>query len=375
MVLLVGNYAPDRLQSMERFGSMILQGLAAAGIAAEMITPRPVFGTFRAAGPLVGKWLAYIDKFLLFRLQLRRRLQRGDVSLVHICDHSNAMYVRWCRAQPVVVTCHDLLAVRGALGEATDCPASPTGKILQHWVLAGLRAANAVCCVSNATRADAERLLPAESKPRLRVIVLGLNFPFRPHAVEETDARLRGLPEIDLNRPFVLHVGSSMRRKNREGVLRIFARTASDWNAQLVFAGAPLTAEQRALAESLGISTRIVEIVQPDNATLQALYNGAFAFIFPSRFEGLGWPIAEAQACGCPVLCGDNAPLPEVAGAAGLIHPLEDEAGFAADLLRLREPGERERWRAAGLRNAERFSPSCMIDKYLALYRELAPQL
>ena len=53
--------------------------------------------------------------------------------MVHICDHSNAVYAskvrRWF---PVVVTCHDLLAVRGALGEDTDCPASGLGKILQE---------------------------------------------------------------------------------------------------------------------------------------------------------------------------------------------------------------------------------------------------
>ncbi|MGZ5538596.1 MAG: hypothetical protein ACXWG0_08730 [Chthoniobacterales bacterium] len=58
MVLLIGNYAPDRQQSMLRFNTMMLEGLTSAGIAAELVRPEPFFGKFRAAGAFVGKWLA-----------------------------------------------------------------------------------------------------------------------------------------------------------------------------------------------------------------------------------------------------------------------------------------------------------------------------
>src|SRR6267143_43568 len=130
MVLLIGNYPPDRQESMERFATMMLHGLAAAGVPVELIRPQPFFGRLSSAGGFLAKWLAYIDKFLLFPLRLRRRLQAAP-TLVHICDHSNAMYAKQVRGVPVVASCHDLLAVRGALGEQTDCPASPTGKWLQ----------------------------------------------------------------------------------------------------------------------------------------------------------------------------------------------------------------------------------------------------
>ena len=68
------------------------------------------------------------------------------------------------RNAPVLVTCHDLLAVRGGLGEQTDTPASVTGKVLQRWILRGLRAADAVACDSEATMADAERLVRRDAK-------------------------------------------------------------------------------------------------------------------------------------------------------------------------------------------------------------------
>lgn len=373
MVLLIGNYPPDRQQSMDRFARVMLEGLALAGVPAELIQPQPFFGRFRFAGGFVAKWLAYLDKFVLFPRRLRRKLK--GAALVHICDHSNAMYAERCGVVPVVVTCHDLLAVRGALGEETDCPASATGKLLQRWIVAGLRRASVVACVSRATLADAQRLVAREGKswPRLELLSLGLSYPYRKLSAEEARRRLTDASVLAPDAPFVLHVGSNLRRKNREGVLRIFARGRKDWNGLLVFVGEPLSDALHSLGRQLDVSDRIVEVPQATNELLEALYNCATALLFPSTYEGFGWPIAEAHACGCPVICTDREPMTEVADGAALLHPVGDEAGFAADVLRLTNPAEREHWSAKSLENAQRFSTSRMIAEYGELYRSLAP--
>jgi glycosyltransferase involved in cell wall biosynthesis len=177
-------------------------------------------------------------------------------------------------------------------------------------------------------------------------------------------------PEL-MQGEFVLHVGSNLRRKNREGVLRIFARTAEQWNGRLVFAGDPLTDALRSLAHELHIEHRLLEISRPTNEQLEALYNRALALVYPSRFEGFGWPILEAQACGCPVICTNAAPMSDVAGEAGLLREVDDEAGFAADILRLTQVEERRAWSARSLANAAKFSTATMIEKYCELYRSL----
>ena len=173
-----------------------------------------------------------------------------------------------------------------------------------------------------------------------------------------------------LNRPFILHVGSNLPRKNRAGVLRIFQRMAPEWPGLLVFAGQALPPELVALAESLGIADRIVQIVKPGNETLEALYSRAVALVFPSRFEGFGWPLIEAQACGCPVVCSSAGPLPEVAGEGGLICELSREEDFAAALLRLTYPAERALWSRRGLLNIQRFTTERMVCEYLQAYRD-----
>ena len=376
MVLLIGNYPLDRQQSMQRFGMMMLQGLNASGIPAKLIAPQPFFGKFRGAGSFVAKWLGYIDKFVLFPRQLRRSLAKEKPSIVHIGDHSNSMYGGWIKHTPVVVTCHDLLAVRGALGEETNCPASITGKILQRWILRGLRNADAVVCDSQATETDARRLVShGAAAPKIELVRLGLNYPFRKLPESDASARLAKIPNFDLNVPFVLHVGSNLRRKNRDGALRIFALCKEKWNARLVFVGDALSPELLSLAENLGISDRVAQVPDASDESLEALYNRAVALLYPSRFEGFGWPVIEAQACGCPVVCSNSGPLPEAAGDAGLFHDPDDEAGFAADLLRLRDPTQRAIWSEKSLRNAERFSTKQMVSHYIDIYRNLGAQL
>ena len=375
MVLLIGNYSADQQQSMQRFNTMMLQGLNAAGIDAELIKPQPLLGKFRAAGRFIAKWLGYIDKYVFFPFHLCRKLAvRPEV--VHVCDHSNAVYIKRCAGARVLVTCHDLLAVRGGLGEQTDSPASITGRILQRWILSGLRRANALVCVSRATARDVERLVDrTNGRPQISVVQLGLNYPYRKLEPEVARARLAGVADVDLDLPFVLHVGSNARRKNREGVLRIFSRCREKWNGQLMFAGDLLGPQLRSLASALGISDRVVQVENPANEILEALYNCALALLYPSRFEGFGWPVIEAQACGCPVVCSNAGPIPEAAGDAGLFHDVDDEAGFAADVLRLTNRTEREAWSEKSLRNAERFSTDQMIAQYIDIYRQLGARL
>jgi glycosyltransferase involved in cell wall biosynthesis len=353
----------------------MLRGLVAAGVPAELIQPQPFLGRIAVAGPLVAKWLGYLDKFLFFPRQLRQKLAAG-FDLVHICDHSNAMYCAHVGERPAIVTCHDLLAVRGALGEETDCPASTTGKYLQRWIVSGLRQASAVVCASSATLRDAQRVVgQRDGGPQLLLIHHGINYPYRQQSVDRAQALLSRVEGLDTNRPFALHVGSNLRMKNREGVMRIFALTKDEWDGQMVFAGQKLTPELRSLGEQLGLLERVVEVAKPDNELLEALYSTALVLLYPSRFEGFGWPIIEAQACGCPVICSDREPMSEVGGDAALTANVDDEPAMARALVQLTDPAKRARWSEKSLCNAERFRAEEMIVRYIELYRSLSARV
>ena len=369
-VLLVGNYAFDGSTSMQIWAEALHRELLARGIDAKLISPKPVFGRIIPSAIGFGKWLGYIDRFVLFPRHLRAQALRADV--VHLCDHGSAMFVLQVKNRPVVVTCHDMLAVRGAMGEIEEMRSSILGRSLQNWICKGLRHATQVACVSQFTLDDAARIL--KNNKNLRKVLNGLNYPFRPLEAEEAGCRLAAIPQV--RGPFILHVGSNHARKNRDGVLRVFAKAKVQRDLKLVFAGAALNRQLKELAHELGVNNDIVEVVNPKVAIVEALYNQAVALLFPSRFEGFGWPAIEAQACGCPVVASTIAPIAEIVGESGALSALEDEDEMAESIVRLMDDKEyAARIRKRGLENVHsRFRTSRMMDDYVTLYRKLLAQ-
>ena len=367
-IVLVANYVPDGQHSMLGFAAMMQEGLKKAGHEVQTVYPPVVFGKIGYRAPKLQKWLAYVDKILLFPPVVRKAAQSADI--VHVCDHSNAIYIPKVRRVPYIATCHDLLAVRGGIGEQTDCPASPIGKWLQRWILSRLKRADGLACASKTTLADVRRLLPGDRPTD--VLPLALRYNLRPVPESQSKQRLKAIRGLNPHKAFILHVGSSHRRKNREGVLRIFSRVAGVAAAQLVFVGKPLTTAQRQLAVQLGIAGQVIEAGEVSNELLAVLYGSALAFLFPSRFEGFGWPIVEAQSCGCPVICSDKGPFPEVAGDGALMRDVDDEAGFAEAIVALAtSPGLRSVLIEKGFQNLQRYRPEIMISRYLALYERV----
>lgn len=309
-----------------------------------------------------------MDKFVVFPTKLRRAAAWADV--VHICDHSNAMYVAHLEGKPHVVTCHDLLAVRGALGEKTDCPATATGKILQGWILRSLQRAQLIACVSAATRADLLRLAGEQMQSKSCVVLLSIAPTMRRLTANEARERVAKLLG-ERRKPFLLNVGSSLTRKNRDGALRIFKKISERIDCDLVFAGEPLSPELRRLKSEIGLNGNVIEIAQPDDETLEALYSGAFALLYPTKFEGFGWPAIEAQMCGCPVVSSASTSIPEVVGDTALLRAPADENGFAEDVLKLTDRRTREQYVARGFENVKRFAPERMVSDYIEIYQRL----
>lgn len=361
-ILLIGNYAPDQQESMLRFGALMQRELKARGHAVELLQPQARLGRL-PVGRALRKWLGYVDKFVLFSPKLRRVKQDYDV--VHICDHSNAMYVKHVADKPHVVTCHDLLAVKSALGEVPQNRVRGTGRILQRWILEGLKAAQSFVCDSEATRSDLLRL--TERQPQCaRVVYLSMNYPYSPMPAAEAMQRLDQCG-FDARTPYFLHVGGAQWYKNRLGVLRIFGMVQmlmAPRTLRLLMIGKPLSAELREHIAANGLSVQALSGVS--NEDLRAAYSLAQGLIFPSLQEGFGWPVLEAQACGCPVFTTGRPPMTEVGGAAAVYFDPADIEGAAKAIVDAH--GAHDAMRQRGLENVLRFDPGSMIDGYESAY-------
>jgi hypothetical protein len=160
---------------------------------------------------------------------------------------------------------------------------------------------------------------------------MGQNHQYSALDVPEAVARLKGkLPGVDLS-SFIFHVGNNNWYKNRLGVLRIYkALTGIMPDAPpLIMAGKRFFPDMTAFVESAGLAGRVFSLVDVSNEDLRALYSAASLLLFPSLAEGFGWPIIEAQACGCRVVTSGRAPMTEVGGDAAIYVDPEKETEAA----------------------------------------------
>jgi glycosyltransferase involved in cell wall biosynthesis len=366
-VLLVGNYVNDEQESMQRFASLLQTGLRQAGHEVRLLKPIPFMGRIKPAAKGVGKWLGYLDKFLIFPRELKVAARWANI--IHICDHSNAFYVKYVSSRPHTVTCHDVLAISSALNELPETRTSWTGRQLQRMILSGLKKARHVICVSEATRAELIRLA-ALPEHKVSLIYNGLNYSYAP-LLESNGETNTGNPIP--SHPFLLHVGGNQWYKNRLGVLKIFAHLqgmSSSPKMNLIMVGKPWTHEMREFVSSHALHDRVIELTNITNEDLRLLYSKATALLFPSLREGFGWPIIEAQACGCPVFTSDRVPMTEVGGDAAIyLDPTDPPAAATVIANSLNRCPQLRR---AGLENVKRFSPAAMISSYSRVYQELA---
>jgi glycosyltransferase involved in cell wall biosynthesis len=361
-ILLIGNYALDNQESMLRFAALMERELKARGHTVRLMQPQAHLA--KATGG-VGKWLGYLDKLVLFPFALKHALREFDV--VHICDHSNAFYTKYLANIPNVVTCHDVLAIRSALGEIPQNTVSSTGRMLQRMILNGLRLAQYVVCVSSISREEMLRVT-GRHRESSEVVHLSLSYPYSPMAPEQALERLDALG-YDARLPFFLHVGGATWYKNRMGLLEIFNHLQQKLGpepARLLLVGGSLEPELAAYIARSGLEGKVTLLQGLSNEDLRAVYSLAEALIFPSLQEGFGWPVLEAQACGCPVFATGREPMTEIGGDAAIYFDPEDTTA-AASIITESLPGRAE-IRRKGLANLSRFTVSQMVDGYERAY-------
>jgi len=225
----------------------------------------------------------------------------------------------------------------------------------QNPFLATANTARRILVQSRFTAHEVERWLGVDAE-RIVVTPLAVDPVFAPGPPGDPPDALRG-------KKYVLHVGAHDERKNTATLIDGFARAFPDGDVALAFTRKPPALPRGG-----------VVVDARDDAALVALYRGAALVALPSTYEGFGFPLLEAMACGAATLAARAGSLPEVGGDAAAWVDDAHDAGAWARALRalLGDDAARAELAARGPARAAAFSWDRCTAQTLAVLGEVA---
>ncbi|HEY0194025.1 MAG TPA: glycosyltransferase [Kofleriaceae bacterium] len=377
IALIAHDFAP-KLGGMETVARGLAHGLVARGLDARVYTTNRLGVAASGLGDRVSPLYRPLPRPLRIDLwpDLLATIDaalRDAPDVLHLCHAGLGPWIPLLRAAlPCVVTANvhgnDLLAPWVAHGMD-----EPAYRAVQR---SGLAAADAVVCVSQFSRALAEaRGVPAEV---LHTVENGVDpARFCPGPRDPALAARLGLTADD---EVVLTVSRLAPRKGHRAALQAIARLSRHRpRLKYVFTGASETmrAELAALAQELGIASRVIAAGFVADAELPALYRLADAFVLLAEattdtdVEGFGVALIEAAASCIPVVATASGGVPEAVGDAGIVvGPGDVEAAAAAIDRLLSDPdAARQLGARARARVIDRLSQDRVTDRMLAIWR------
>jgi glycosyltransferase involved in cell wall biosynthesis len=287
------------------------------------------------------------------------------------CDifHAASLLRNLPRRHRLTATVHDLTP-----WILPECHMAATVAAEEAFAERVLKRADGLIADSENTRQDAIRMLGIVPE-KIRVVHLGVPPSYNHVPVESVTRVARA---FCLHKPYFLSVGTIEPRKNIDNLLDAWQSLPALFRreTELIVVGMPgwrseTTMRRLIQANSEDRGVRYLGYVPERD--LPALTAGAVAFVYPSLYEGFGFPVAQAMAVGCPVITSNVSSLPEVTGGAAILIDPRSVADLTAAILRVGEsPDLRSQLRAQGIERARQFTWERAASESLRYFSEIA---
>ncbi|HSY17054.1 MAG TPA: glycosyltransferase family 1 protein [Candidatus Acidoferrales bacterium] len=302
------------------------------------------------------------------QLILPRLVRTHGLDVLHVPSYRRLLWRKPCA---LTATIHDLAAFH--VNEKYDWKRMFYGRVIARYLV---ERQDEIIAISRNTARDIENFwkLPGRN---ISVVHHGMDHE-RFFPVEPEIAKATGWKHFSLRQPFFLYVARLEHpAKNHLRLIAAFEAfkeaTNSPW--QLVLAGSDWHGAEaiHAMVDKSEYAANIHRLGFVPAAELPLLYRAADVFVYPSLYEGFGFPPLEAMACGCPVLCSARGALGEIVSDAAAIVDPEDASALKFQLARLAaDAGLRQRLRTAGLERARQFNWERAAVQTLDIYARAA---
>ncbi|TFV90357.1 glycosyltransferase family 1 protein [Blastococcus sp. CT_GayMR16] len=323
---------------------------------------RAIAAGLRSRGWVVESMPHHSNPVVTAGLETLTGLRRAPGTLLHYTADTGPLVPT--RA-PTVVTVHGIASrhvsgIRSQRQEAT----------WRARVRRAIAASDAVITVSQSSARDIATVFEIDQS-HIRVIYHGIDPRYFAQTDETPPSRRLAAVVEETGGQFLLYVGNIEPRKNLAALIdghAIAQRTSGA--PDLVIAGKPAwnsDSSMKAIAAAPGV--RYLGWTEEEEKLW--LLQHAVAFLFPSQYEGFGFPVLEALACGTPVVCSDRGSLAEVAGPSIRFRDIHADAVADGIVEVLGDADAADRFRGEGPAWASRFTWDRSVDEHIALYKEV----
>ncbi len=307
------------------------------------------------------RWYTLAEQF-----EVPYKWWKNKIDLMHF-PHFNVPFIK---PGNYVVTIHDLILTKFPTHRAS------TLHPFVYWlkdkgyrliISSAVKFAKKIITVSNFTKFDLIKQFKADGK-KIEVTYEGVANLSKGNDslfVAKLDNQ-KTLDFYNIHLPFLLYIGNAYPHKNLEGLISAFAKLhIKRKDLRLVFVGkedyfynrVKDFAKVNNLWQKENHNSPVVFTGYVPDADLEALFQEADAYIFPSLYEGFGLPPLEAMAHGCPVISSNRASMPEILGSAALYFNPEDKDEIIEKVEQiLNNPTEKERFINLGYEQVKKYS-------------------
>ncbi|MEM9953591.1 MAG: glycosyltransferase family 1 protein [Chloroflexota bacterium] len=344
----IGRLTRDLIDALLTLDSETNYRLMVAGTSKTTLGKQLASNAVWKATPLSSKWLARV--WHRMQLPVPVELITGQVDLFHATDFTLPPTRSTTKT---IVTVHDMSYVR-----VPDAASPRLRAYLDAVVPRSTRRADHIIADSQATKDD---LIEFCQLPEQKITVLLSGIDNRYQVIDNdsflmTIRNFYHIPSV----PYLFTVGTIQPRKNYSRVIRALKQLRdTGYDLHLVIAGGKgwLEDEMYQTLEETGLNDVVHLIGYAKDEHLAGLYSGAEAVVFPSLYEGFGFPVLEGMACGTPVVTSNVSSLPEVAGDVAIMVDPYDVEEIANAIRRVLDDSDlRAEMIRRGFEQASRFT-------------------
>lgn len=316
------------------------------------IPQRNIMGNFKSVN--------YIRKTFSFIKFVNQNYKRG---LLHLPSQELGRYTQLLNYEKLLLTVHDIIP-----SELCQ-PTSKTSKFCYDLDMDGIERADHIITISEYTKNDLIRKRNIPNK-KISVIYYGIDHDIFYPRKEKSNT----ITDFSLDKPYILYVGSEQPRKNIKVLIESFhiiKKISENKNLKLVIVGKQGIYRENTVKQiiKLGLLKEVIFLDYLPQNKLPELYSFSKVFVFPSLYEGFGFPPLEAMCCGTPVITSNASSIPEVVGDAGILLDPSDVYGFAEAIKTVLENEEqRQKIIEKGLNRAKIFNWEIAANKTLDIY-------